>query len=59
MKYNIEYSGEEDNNRSVFIRILDDNGKRTDGLWFYYGDKKFDEHCRWLARSNYNENNIY
>ena len=57
IKYNIEYSGEEDNNRSVFIRILDDNGKRTDGLWFYYGDKKFDEHCYWLARSNYNENN--
>ena len=57
IKYNIEYSGEEDNNRSVFIRILDDKGKRTDGLWFFYGNKKFDEHCYWLARSNYNENN--
>lgn len=57
IKYNIEYSGEEDNNRSVNINIFDENEKRTDRLWFYYGNNKFDEHCYWLARSNYNENN--
>ena len=56
IKYNIEYLGEEDNNRSAYIDIFDENGKHTDGLWFYYGTHKFDEHCQWLARSNYNEN---
>lgn len=56
IKYNIEYSGEEDNNRSIFIDIFDENEKRTDGLWFYFGNHKFDEHCQWLARSNYDKN---
>ena len=57
IKYNIEYSGEEDNNRSVNINIFDENEKRTNRLWFYYGNNKFDGHCRWLAKSNYNEHN--
>lgn len=56
IKYDIEYSGNEDNNRSVNIDIYDKNGKRTDGIWFYYGEHKFDEHCQWLSKSNYNQN---
>lgn len=53
--YKIEYSGEEDNNRSVNIDILDENKQVTKQLWYYYGENKFDEHCNFVSQSDFNE----
>ena len=53
--YKIEYSGEEDNNRSVHISILDHSNKETKSVWFYYGENKFDEKCQFVSQSDYNE----
>lgn len=53
--YSIGYSGEEENNRSVNIDIYDKNKNVTKSLWYYYGENKFDEHCDWVSRSDYNE----
>ena len=55
INYQIEYSGEEDNNRSVHIDVLDDNKKVTKGIWYYYGENKFDEHCQFVSQSEFNE----
>ncbi len=53
--YKIEYSGEEDNNRSIHISILGNDKKITKGIWFYYGDNKFDEKCQFVSQSDINE----
>jgi len=55
INYKIEYSGEEDNNRSVHIDVLDDNKKVTKGIWYYFGENKFDEHCQFVSQSDINE----
>ena len=53
--YKIVYSGEEDNNRSVHISILDYSNRETKSVWFYYGENKFDEKCQFLSQSDINE----
>ncbi len=53
--YSIEYSGEEENNRSINIDIYDENKNITKRLWYYYGSNKFDEHCDFVSQSDYNE----
>lgn len=53
--YKIEYSGEEDNNRSIHISLLDDNKQTYKKVWYYYGNNKFDEGSRWVSQSDINE----
>ena len=55
INYQIEYSGEEDNNRSVHIDVLDDNKKVIKGIWYYFGKNRFDEHCQFVSQSDINE----
>lgn len=55
INYDIEYAGEEDNNRSAYINIYDDNKHLTERLWFYYGTNNFDEECQGLSKDNVNE----
>ncbi len=56
INYNIEYTGDEENNRSIHIDVLDANKKETKGIWYYYGENKFDEHCQFVSQSDINEN---
>ena len=56
INYDIEYSGEEENNRSIDINIYDKNKRLTERLWFYYGTNKFDEECLEISKDKYNEN---
>ena len=53
--YKIEYSGEEDNNRSLRISLLNDNKQVYKKVWYYYGSHKFNERCRWVTQSDINE----
>ena len=53
--YKIEYLGEEDNNRSLKIDILDKNKQVTKKVWYYYGENKFDEHCQFVCQSDINK----
>ena len=55
MKYSIEYSGEEDDNRSVNIDVFYDDNKLDHSVWFYYGNNKFDEHCEGVCRTEFND----
>ena len=56
INYNIEYTGDEENNRSVHIDVLDDDKNETKGIWFYYGENRFDEHCQFVSKSDINKN---
>ena len=53
--YKIEYSGEEDNNRSLRISLLNDNKQVYKKVRYYYGSHKFNERCRWVTQSDINE----
>lgn len=53
--YSIEYSGEEENNRSVNIDIYDNNKNKVKSVWYYYGERNFDEPCCWVSQKEYNE----
>ena len=55
INHKVEYSGEEDNNRSVYISILDYSNRETKIVWFYYGENKFDEKCQFISQSDINE----
>lgn len=55
IKYNVEYSGEEDNNRSVTLTEYDENGKAVREYWWYYGECSFDEQFPWVSVSELNE----
>lgn len=56
INYKIERDGEEDNNRSIHIDEFDENDKRIQSTWFYYGENKFGEKHQFLSRSNYDSN---
>ena len=55
INHKVEYSGVEDNNRSIHISILNNGNKATKGIWFYYGGNQFDEKCQFVSQSDYNE----
>ena len=55
VNHKVEYSGEEDNNRSIHISVLGNDKKITKGIWFYYGENKFDEKCQFVSQSDINE----
>ena len=55
MDYSVEYYGEEENNRGINIKIYDANKKVTNGIWYYYGENKFDDHCIFVSQSSINE----
>lgn len=55
INYNIEYTGENENNRSIHIDVFDDNKRETKRIWYYYGENKFDEHCQFVSHSDINE----
>ena len=56
IKYTMEYSGEEDNNRSVTLTEYDNNEKAVRKYWWYYGEKQFNEQFHWVSVSELNEN---
>lgn len=56
INYKIEKDGEEDNNRSIHIDEFDENDKRIQSTWFYYGENKFGEKHQFLSRSSYDSN---
>lgn len=58
INYKIERNGEKDNNRSIYITEFDENDKRTQSTWFYYGKNKFDAKHQFLSRSSYDSNEI-
>ena len=55
INYKVEYSGEEDNNRSIHISLLNDNKQVYKKVWYYYGCHKFNEGCRWVSQSDINK----
>lgn len=56
IKYNVQYEGEDDNNRSVTLSEYDSNGKVVRNYWWYYGENKFDEKSSWVSVSEMNDN---
>lgn len=56
IKYKIEYSGEEENNRSVTLIEYDTNNKAVRSYWWYFGENYFDEQFPWVSVSELNDN---
>ena len=53
VNYKIEYEGEEDNNRSIYITEYDANNKKTQSTWWYYGERQFNQPADMVSRSLY------
>mgnify|MGYP004464081071 CR=1 FL=1 len=55
ISYKIDRNGEEDNNRSIVIGVFDENNKKVNSTWWYYGENKFNQNHRMLSHSMYND----
>lgn len=53
VNYKIEYEGEEDNNRSIYITEYDADDKKIQSTWWYYGERQFNQPADMVSRSLY------